>query len=102
MSTLATDIRAMSKGLAPLLKYEPEIRPNFAGADLVTTAAAMRVAIGRGVNTPRTLHKYLSGRGSSYDLATIQFLLDAYAGHDRRHCLWSRGGTDKYVLLDER
>jgi len=100
VSGLAQNIREIAVGVRPLLSPVTGIRPNFRGADLTTTAAAIRVLIEKGVDTPEAVYNYLHSRDCPHDLATVRFLLDVYAGFDRRQCLWFRTEAGRYKPLD--
>ncbi len=98
--TIASEIRTLAGTLDGALCHEPAIRPNLRSANHVTTAAVILLLIRKGINSANAIYAYLSGRDCRHDLETVQFLLDAYEGGDRRHCLWWRGGAGRYILLD--
>lgn len=101
MSTIARSIRVIAGNIAPMLRYEPGIRPNFCGADHIMTAAIMAVIIAQGVNTLPSIYHYLDNRSCPYDRDTVKFLLDAYDGRDCRTCVWSSDKAGRYsALLD--
>lgn len=99
MSGLVSNIRSAADDMAVLLRYQTEIRPDLAKAELVTTAGMMRALIGRGVDTPEAIHSYLENRSSRYDLSTIRFLLSQYAGSDIRSALWTKDEVGRYGKL---
>lgn len=100
MSGLTRKILHLTKDVWPVLASVPGIRPNFSDADLTTTAAVIRVLVEKGVDTLESIYAYLNRRNCPHDLATIRFLLDAYAGLDRRQCLWFKTTTGSYVALN--
>lgn len=100
MSTVANDIRESARAIASWLRHEPAIRPDFRGADYPTAAAVIAVLISKGIDRPPAIYAYLSDRGCPHDLATIEFLLNAYDGGDRRHCVWRRSKSGRYTLLE--
>lgn len=100
MSTIANDIRESARAIASWLRHEPAIRPDFRGADFAATAAVIAVIIPRGIDTAPTIFAYLSARACPHDFATIEFLLNAYDGGDRRHCVWRRSKSGRYSVLD--
>ena len=99
MSSISFSIRSAAASLSPMLQHEPGVRPNFQGADHVTTAAIMAVVIGRGINTAAGIFTYLDGRQSKFDRPTVQFLLDVFDGRDRRQSLWTKDAAGRYRLL---
>ena len=100
MNTIASEIRTMAQAVGGWLCHEPTIRPDFRAADYLTTAAIIAVVIGKGINRSNAIHAYLDGRECTLDVGAVQFILDAFDGGDRRHCVWQRSKGGRYTLLD--
>jgi len=90
-------VRSRANQLAPALSQEPIVRANLRGTDLTATLSVILVLLGKGVTTTKAIKAYLSGRGSAHDDDTIQFVLDAFQGGDRRHHLWHTNEQGQYV-----
>ena len=99
MSGLARDILQIADDIRPLFEKISGVRPDFSNADLTTTTAAISVLVERGIDIPEAIHAYLRERGCQHGLPTIRFLLDAYAGADRRQCFWFRTAAGRYKPL---
>jgi hypothetical protein len=62
--------------------------------------AAMLKLVRKGAKTVPEIAHYLRKCDCPFDLATIQFMFDAYTGTDYQSCLWSRDQGGQYTALD--
>jgi hypothetical protein len=79
------------------ISREPQIRPDYSGADLKTIVVVMYAAMWSGVYEPDALYHYLEARGAPITRDAFNFLLDAFEGDTWEHHLWSRGNLGDYV-----
>lgn len=99
MSINLDAVRSHANLLAPALSQEPAVRANLRATDLAATLSVILVLLSKGVSSAKSIKSYLSGRGLPHDGDTVQFLLDAFQGGDRRHHLWSMTELGNYATL---